>query len=170
MWWHTNLEELGGMCSFISQRYHARWQWWMSPRVSLVQLHASLSRQETSMSLGDRRSWNPNIPRRLLDWMHCTNLNKFGFVYKHTSSKLNLNWFPSRFGLLHVFVCVAWIRANPVAISDSYPFGIATERIPHSDFQSKYYSNLKTNGLDARCFIGTIGLLAEGMRTTDRTH
>lgn len=49
--------------------------------------------------------------------------------------------FPICCGLLVLFICTAWAGFILVPVGNSYPFAIATGRIPNTDFKHKYQKN-----------------------------
>lgn len=51
--------------------------------------------------------------------------------------------FPLCFGLLVDFIHVVWVEANAELAGKSYPLFAVTDRIPHTNHQSKYYTNVE---------------------------
>lgn len=72
--------------------------------------------------------------------MDSTNQNSSNFIYKSISCKSNLNLFRFYCALPIDFIRVDWVDANAVLTGNSYPLVSVTDRIPSTNYKSKYHN------------------------------
>lgn len=102
------------------------------------QLYAGPHGQTNNENRDDKPLGYANIPRRR--WTkRIPSVGISPILYINPRSyKYNSNIFTVCCGLLNVLVCVAWAGVNSVPTGNTYPFVTLADRIPYTNFESKY--------------------------------